>query len=92
VRPNLSIIRENLLPHEAVEPVIDILTNPKLDVWIYNDKDWFVPSRHGPHVDREEWTVKFPPKGETGLIDKEMLPRHLTNLRGPSTTLPDLSP
>jgi hydroxymethylpyrimidine pyrophosphatase-like HAD family hydrolase len=41
--------------------VIDILTNQRLDVWIYNDRDWFVPSRHGPHVDREEGTVNFPP-------------------------------
>jgi Cof subfamily protein (haloacid dehalogenase superfamily) len=61
VRPDLSVIRENLLPREAVQPVIDILTRRKLDVWIYNEKNWFVPSRHGPHVDREEWTVKFPP-------------------------------
>src|SRR5438094_3007035 len=61
VRPDLSVIRENLLPHQAVQPVIDILIKHKLDVWIYSDKDWFVPSRHGPHVDREEWTVKFPP-------------------------------
>jgi Cof subfamily protein (haloacid dehalogenase superfamily) len=61
VRPDLSIIRENLLPCEAVQPVIDILTNQKLDVWIYSDRDWFVLSRHGRHVDREEWTVKFPP-------------------------------
>src|SRR6478609_12170201 len=61
VRPDLSVIRENLLPGEAVQPVIDILIKHKLDVWIYSDKDWFVPSRHGPHVDREEWTVKFPP-------------------------------
>ena len=61
VRPDLSVIRENLLPVEAVQPVIDILIKQKLDVWIYSDKDWFVRSRHGPHVDREEWTVKFPP-------------------------------
>jgi Cof subfamily protein (haloacid dehalogenase superfamily) len=61
VRPDLSIIRENLLPREAVQPVIDILMNHKLDIWIYSDKDWFVLSHHGPHVDREEWTVKFPP-------------------------------
>ena len=26
------------------------------------DTDWLVRSRHGPHVDREEWTVKFPPR------------------------------
>jgi Cof subfamily protein (haloacid dehalogenase superfamily) len=61
LNPDLSVIRENLLPCEAVQPVIDILTKQKLDVWIYSDKDWYVPSRHGPHVDREEWTVKFAP-------------------------------
>lgn len=61
LNPDLSVIRENLLPSEAVQPVIDILTKNKLDVWIYSDKDWYVPSRHGPHVDREEWTVKFAP-------------------------------
>ena len=75
VRPDLSVIRENLLPREAVQPVIDILTRRKLDVWIYNEKDWFVPSRHGPHVDREEWTVKFPPivvSSLDGLRDRVM--------------------
>src|SRR5579872_5622310 len=29
VRPDLSVIRENLLPPEAVQPVIDILTRHK---------------------------------------------------------------
>ena len=61
LNPDLSVIRENLLPREAVQPVIDIVTKHKLDVWIYSDQDCYVPSRHGPHVDREEWTVKFPP-------------------------------
>src|SRR5512142_402252 len=40
LNPDLSIIHENLLPREAVQPVIDILTKNKLDVWIYSDKDW----------------------------------------------------
>jgi Cof subfamily protein (haloacid dehalogenase superfamily) len=73
LNPDLSVIRENLLPREAVQPVIDILTKQKLDVWIYSDKDWYVPSRHGPHVDREEWTVKFPPtvvSSFAGLLDR----------------------
>ena len=73
LNPDLSVIRENLLPSEAVQPVIDILTKNKLDVWIYSDKDWYVPSRHGPHVDREEWTVKFAPtvvSSFVGLLDR----------------------
>ena len=61
VRPDLSVIRERLVPSEAVQPVIDILSANALDVWMYTDADWRVRSRHAPHVDREEWTVKFPP-------------------------------
>jgi Cof subfamily protein (haloacid dehalogenase superfamily) len=61
VRPDLSVIRERLVPREAVPSVIDILSKGTLDVWIYTDTDWRVRSRHAPHVAREEWTVKFPP-------------------------------
>lgn len=61
VRPDLSIIREHLVTRETAEPVIDVLTKHQLDVWVYGDSDWYVRSRHGPHVDREESTVKFPP-------------------------------
>lgn len=61
VRPDLSVMRERLVPVEVVAPVIDTLTRGGLDVWIYTDTDWRVRSRHGPHVDREEWTVKFSP-------------------------------
>ena len=62
VRPDLSVMRERLIPVEVVPPVIDALTRGGLDVWVYTDTDWRVRSRHGPHVDREEWTVKFPPR------------------------------
>ena len=61
VRPDLSVVREHLVPETAAQPVIDVLTKHKLDVWLYGDRDWYVTSRHGLHVDREEWTVTFPP-------------------------------
>ena len=73
VRPDLSVIREHLIPSEAARAVIDILTKDTLDVWVYGGKDWYVKSRHGPHVDREEWTVKFPPTVVStyeGLLDR----------------------
>ena len=73
VRPDLSVIREHLVPSEAAQAVIDILTKDTLDVWVYGGKDWYVKSRHGPHVDREEWTVKFPPTVVStyeGLLDR----------------------
>ncbi len=61
VNPDLSVIRQYFLPAEFARRVIKIIENDRLDVWVYTDKDWFVHVRHGPHVDREEWTVKFPP-------------------------------
>jgi len=73
VRPDLSIIREHLVTSKAAQSVIDVLTKHKLDVWVYGDSDWYVMSRHGPHVDREEWTVKFPPTvvpTYEGLLDR----------------------
>ena len=42
VRPDLSVIREHLVPSEAAQAVIDILTKHTLDVWVYSDKDWYV--------------------------------------------------
>jgi Cof subfamily protein (haloacid dehalogenase superfamily) len=73
VQPDLSVIREHLIPSEAAQAVIDILTKDTLDVWVYAGKDWYVKSPHGPHVDREEWTVKFPPTVVStyeGLLDR----------------------
>jgi Cof subfamily protein (haloacid dehalogenase superfamily) len=61
VRPDLSLIEQRVLAREAVEPILAIIKAHRLDSWIYRGNDWFVRERHGPHVDREEWTVKFPP-------------------------------
>jgi Cof subfamily protein (haloacid dehalogenase superfamily) len=61
VRPDLSVLEQRVLQTEIVEPVMEMMKAHNLDVWIYRGTDWFVRQRHGPHVDREEWTVKFPP-------------------------------
>ena len=61
VKAALSIIEKHTLGKEVVAPIIDIIEKNQLGVWIYRNNDWFVHERHGAHVDREEWTVKFPP-------------------------------
>jgi len=70
VRPDLSLVEQRVLSREAVEPVLAIIKAHQLDSWIYRGNDWFVRERHGPHVDREEWTVKFPPTVVPDFADK----------------------
>jgi Cof subfamily protein (haloacid dehalogenase superfamily) len=73
VRPDLSVMSEHLVPSRTAHAVIEMLTKSALDVWVYRDKDWYIRSRHAPHVDREEWTVKFPPtlvSTYEGLLDR----------------------
>ena len=73
VKPDLTIIAEHVLGEDVVAPIIKIIGDHKLDVWIYRGNDWFVHERHGAHVDREEWTVKFPPQvvdSYEGKMDK----------------------
>jgi hypothetical protein len=72
VHPDLSIIDSKTVPNDVSPQVVKTLQAGGLDVWIYRGNDWFVTARHGPHVDREEWTVKFPPMvvaNYEGLLD-----------------------
>src|SRR5438105_4151532 len=61
VRPDLSVLEQRVLQSDVIEPAMEIMQAHGLDTWIYRGTDWFVQQRHGPHVDREEWTVKFAP-------------------------------
>src|SRR5262249_36285622 len=61
VKPDLTVIEQRVLQADVIEPAIETVRAYGLDIWIYRGTDWFVRQRHGPHVDREEWTVKFPP-------------------------------
>lgn len=61
VRPDLSVIREHLVPRATAEQAFRLLEQHGLDIWVYSDRDWFVRARQEPHVESEEWTVKFPP-------------------------------
>ena len=63
IQPDLkTVVRENFLPPDVTKKALQIILDHKLDAWIYTDKDWFVRDVNAPHVAREQWTVKFPPK------------------------------
>ncbi len=63
IQPDLStVVDQKFLPAGIPEDVIDAIEKHGLDVWIYTATDWFVRDVNAPHVAREQWTVKFPPK------------------------------
>lgn len=70
VNPDLSVIRQNFLPSEVAQQVIDAIAGHKLDVWLYTDQDWFVHDVSASHVAREQWTVKFPPIVDASFDNK----------------------
>jgi Cof subfamily protein (haloacid dehalogenase superfamily) len=73
VRPDLSVIEERTLAPDVAAGTVDLILGHGLDVWVYAGNDWLVRDAKAPHVDREAWTVKFPPKvvrDFDGALDK----------------------
>ncbi len=62
VHPDLSVMTQSFVPKESAAQVIAAIGHHGLDCWVYTDRDWLVRDAQAPHVAREQWTVKFPPK------------------------------
>ena len=62
VHPDLSVMTQSFVPADMAAKVIESIARHGLDVWVYTDRDWLIHDAAAPHVSREQWTVKFPPK------------------------------
>jgi Cof subfamily protein (haloacid dehalogenase superfamily) len=74
IQPDLAtVVDQKFLPSGVPEKVIEAIEAHGLDIWVYTDTGWFVRDAKGAHVDREQWTVKFPPavvKTFAGLLER----------------------
>jgi Cof subfamily protein (haloacid dehalogenase superfamily) len=61
VRPDMSVIETRYLPAEIAAKVVASLSRHGLDCWLYTDHEWLVRDVKAPHVEHEQWTVKFAP-------------------------------
>ena len=61
VKPDLSIVEQKTLPADVAAKAIELIRAHDLDAWVYRGNDWLITKAQAPHVDREAWTVKFPP-------------------------------
>lgn len=62
VKPDLTVIDGLTLPNDVTPEVVAMMKDHGLDSWLYTATDWYVRDPEAPHVDREAWTVKFPPR------------------------------
>jgi Cof subfamily protein (haloacid dehalogenase superfamily) len=62
INRDLSIIESHTLEPGVAHKAAELIEAQGLDVWIYAGKDWLVRDAKAPHIDREQWTVKFAPK------------------------------
>jgi Cof subfamily protein (haloacid dehalogenase superfamily) len=60
-RPDLTVLSSRFVPADVAARVVEMIRQHGLTPWLYTATDWYVPDPKGPHVDREAWTVKFPP-------------------------------
>jgi hypothetical protein len=62
IKPDLTtVVEQRFLPDGVPLKVIAAIENHGLDVWVYTDTGWYIRDAKGAHVEREQWTVKFPP-------------------------------
>src|SRR5215469_15698440 len=62
VRPDLSVIETRSLAPEVARQAVATILDHKMDAWLYTGTEWLIHNEEAPHVAREQWTVKFPPK------------------------------
>ncbi len=58
---DMAVIEQHTIPDALLAPIVSLLGDHDLDVWVYQGSDWYVHDPSAPHVDREAATVQFPP-------------------------------
>jgi Cof subfamily protein (haloacid dehalogenase superfamily) len=61
VRPDLSVMAQSFLIPATAATALDAISRHGLGAWVYTGRDWLVLNANAPHVEREQWTVKFAP-------------------------------
>jgi hypothetical protein len=70
IKPDLvTVVDQKFLPDGVPSKVIVAIENHGLDVWVYTDTGWYIRDAKAAHVEREQWTVKFPPTVVKTFVD-----------------------
>lgn len=70
VKRDMTIIESHTLDPDAAHKAAALIEQHGLDVWVYAGDDWLVRDINAPHREREEHTVRFPPKIVPAFTDE----------------------
>lgn len=62
VRPDLSVIEEQLIPAAAAREAVERLSAEALDVWVFARGAWWLRDPQGPYTDLERRTIGAEPR------------------------------
>jgi hypothetical protein len=60
-RPDMSVIEERSIDARLVAPIVRLIEDHGLDVWLYRGSQWLLRDAHAAHVKKEADTVRFEP-------------------------------
>ncbi len=61
VNPDMSVIETRAVDPEAARQTVDMMLKAGVDVWVYDETDWYVRDAKAPHVEREAWILQYGP-------------------------------
>ncbi len=61
VDPNLDVIVQHLIPHDAAQRSFAVCAEFSVDVWLFTHDRWLIQKRDGDYVDHEARTVDIAP-------------------------------
>ncbi len=72
VKPGMAIIESRTLDPAAAKQAVELIGQGGLDVWVYAGDEWLVRDMDAPHREREQQTVRFPPKVVKAFTDEHL--------------------
>ena len=60
--PDLSVVETHTIDPAAARQTLDAILDHGLDAWVYTADEWLLRDVDAPHREREEHTVRFPPR------------------------------
>lgn len=62
VNPDMSVVETHAIDPGAARKTLEAILDHRIDAWVYTADEWLLRDRDAPHREREENTVKFPPR------------------------------